>query len=384
MIKDDWLKEFPTRRIKPADGMAVTAEVWEEAHDYHRRRQRYHDLLHHGPGIVSGLEVIASDPPDSSVYILPGMAVDLRGEVIILTEPVAYDVGSAHGLLYLVLTYEESRPTADHDQEEGPRYIHSQFGVEARLTLPDTPYVELARLRRQDRESPLVDARDAEHPGPNEIDLRFRLQIGAAPQQVVSLAVSYTGGLTDAGHGRGASYLARALRRSGQQVWVDDHVPLGPGLEGYTLAYLVGRDAFQLNRDEMNALYALLQGGGTVLIESCRSGIKAGDPPADASFLDLLASMGVQLKELEPGHELLVEPYFFAAPPPGFEMPESDQSAPKVLAGEGVIFSTCDYGCLWQGERRGRPASREEIRTAMEWGSNLIAYAMARRRKERK
>jgi hypothetical protein len=384
MIKDDWLKEFPTRRIKPEDGMAVTAQVWEEAHSYHDRRQQYHDLLRHGPGIVTGLEVIASDPPDSSVYILPGMAVDPRGEVIVLTEPVAYDVGSAHGLLYLMLTYEESRPTADHEQEEGPRYVHGQFGVEARPSLPDAPHVELARLRRRDREGPLVNARDAEHPGPNEIDLRFRPGIGAASEQVVPLAVSYTGGLADAGHGRGAGYLARALRRSGQKVWVDDHVPLAPGLEGYTLAYLVGQDAFQLNRDEMNALYTLLQGGGTVLIESCRNGIKAGDPAADASFLDLLASMGVQLQELKTGHELLVNPYLFAAPPPGFEMAESGESAGKVLAGEGVVFSTCDYGCLWRGERRGRAASREEIRTAMEWGSNIVAYAVERHRKAKK
>ena len=384
MIKDDLLKEFPTKRIKPEDGMAVTAQVWEEAHDYARQRLRYHDLLRHGPGIVTGLEVIASDPPDSSVYILPGIAVDPRGEVITLTEPVAYNVGSAQGFLYLVLTYEESRPTADRDQEEGPRYVHAQFGIEARPTLPDTPYVELARLRRRDRESSLADAQDAEHPGLNEIDLRFRPETGAAPEPVIAIAVSYTGGLTDAGHGRGASYLARALRRSGQRVWVDDRVPLAPGLEGYTLAYLVGRDAFQLSRDEMNALYAFLQGGGTILIESCRNGTKAGEPPADASFLDLLASLGVQLSELKPGHDLLVEPYLFATPPAGFEVPESGQGVPKVMAGEGVIFSTWDYGCLWQGERRGRPASREEIRTAMEWGSNIVAYALARRRKEKK
>jgi hypothetical protein len=116
-----------------------------------------------------------------------------------------------------------------------------------------------------------------------------------------------------------------------------------------------------------------------VLFESCRRDVKAGDPPADASFSDLLASFGISLQELPPGHDLLVEPYLFAAPPPGFET----EGAPKVLlgmaAGGPVILSSCDYGCLWQGERRGRPASREEIRTAMEWGANLIAYALRAR-----
>jgi hypothetical protein len=52
---------------------------------------------------------------------------------------------------------------------------------------------------------------------------------------------------------------------------------------------------------------------------------------------------------------------------------------PGLKVGEGVIVSACDYGCLWQGERRGRAASREEIRAAHEWGSNLMAYAVARR-----
>jgi hypothetical protein len=194
------------------------------------------------------------------------------------------------------------------------------------------------------------------------------------------VAVSFVGG-SAAEHGQGALYLARALRGSKSHPgdlhpWADIGVPLTPGLASYTLVYLVAKGAFQLGRDEMNALYAYLQAGGTVLFESCRRDVKTSDHPADASFSDLQASFGFPLQELPPGHDLLVEPYLFAAPPPGFEM----EGVPKVLLGEAagghVILSSCDYGCLWQGERRGRAASREEIRTAMEWGANLIAYAL--------
>jgi hypothetical protein len=373
------LQEFPTRRIKPLDGLAVTAKVWEEAHDYARQLQRFHDLLRHDPGIVAGLQVIASDPPDSSVYVLPGAAVDPRGQMIVVTEPVAYDVGSVHGLVYLLLSYDESQPLPDGDQEDGPLYVHAQFGIEAATAWPDTPCLELARIRRRDRKAPLVDAKGVEHPALNEIDLRFRrapVPSQIAAQGIASLAVCYTGGLKDAKLGHGADSLARALRRSGHRVWMDDRVPLASGLETYTLVYLVGRDAFQLNRNEMSALYAFLQAGGTVLFESCRSGESSGDPAADASFLDLVASMGIQLEELQRGDDLLVEPHLFATPPPGFEI----EGPPKVLVGGGVIFSTGDYGCLWRGERRGRTATREEIRTATEWGTNLIAYAVARQR----
>jgi len=387
MTRDNLWQEFPTKRIEPVDGLAVTAAVWKEAHDYHRAQQRFHNLFSHGPGIIAGLEVSASDPPDSTLYILPGMAVDQRGETIVVTEPVAYDVGTAHGFLYLLLSHEQSRPRSSGSPEE-PLYIHAEFGIEVRSTLPDTPCVELARLRRQSRDSALLNAQDAEHPGPNEIDLRFRRVQGTVPQSIASVAVSHAGSAkgdkaSDLPHERGAIYLARALRNSLGSLdvpigSVDLGVPLAPGLESYTLVYLVGHGAFQLNRDEMNALYTYLQGGGTLLFESCRREVDGDNPPADASFSDLLASLGISCQELQPGDSLLVEPHLFAAPPPGFET----DGTPKVVVGAAaagrVVWSMCDYGCLWQGERRGRAASREEIRTAMEWGANVVTYALSR------
>jgi hypothetical protein len=411
MISREDFREFPTRRIRPEDGLAVTAQVWEAAHTYHRLRLRFHNLLRHEPGILAGLGVIASDPPDSTVYVLPGMAVDPRGETIVVAEPVAYDIGSAQGLLHLLLTYEESQSSVQTGHEDEPVYIDGRFGIVAASALPasgdsaDTAYVELARLQRKDRSDPITDARDALHPAPNEIDLRFRLEMSVSVPQIAGLAVSYTGGSTSRSHGHGVDLLARALRQSGrglrpvlwpgtgsaassasaatlpppQAVAVDDDVALAADLSSYALVYLVGQEAFQLSRDEMNALYAYLQAGGTVLVESCRRETAGDAPPADASFSDLLASMGIQLKELAGDHPLLLEPNLFAAPPPGFET----EGPPAVLVGGGVIFSTNDYGCLWQGLRRGRPASREEIRSAMDWGANLLAYAIERRKKAR-
>jgi hypothetical protein len=384
-MNNDQLQGFPTRRIKPVDGMAVTAEVWEEAHGYHRQRQRFHELLSHGAGIVSGLDVIASDPPDSAVYIQPGIAVDPEGRAIVLNEPVTYDVGhGAEGLLYVLLSYGEARPRpADPDRPDSPLYVHAEFGIEARADWPDVPCVELARIRREGRESPIFDAQDRAHPGPNEIDLRFRRDVGAVPTAIASVGISYVGGgMKDVRHSQGMSYLARAFGRSAsdrreRRLNVDHNIALGPGIERYTLLYLVGQGSFQLDRDEMEALYGYIQGGGTVLIESCRRDIAEGDPPADTSFYNLLADLGVELNELRPDHRLLTEPYLFAAPPRGFET----QGTPRVAVSEAVIFSTYDYGCLWQGERRTGSASRDEIRAALDWGCNIVAYAVKRRRR---
>jgi len=378
MFNKKILEEVPGKRIAAMDGMAVTAQVWEEAHAYHRDRQRVHDLLCHGTGIVAGLEVIASEPPDSSLYVKPGIAVDSSGESIILAGPVAYDVGTARGRLSLLLTYEESRPSIE--QEDGPYYIRAQFGIAAEPSLAKGTGVELARIHRPDGDAPILNARDAEYPGSNELDLRFRQEIQQSrpvTREAATLAVCYTSALEDTGRGHGAGRLARALRHAGHPLWVDDRVPLASDLESYTLVYLVGQDDFQLSRDEMNALYAYLQAGGTVLFESCRRGGLEGAPPADAAFFELMASMGIELAEIRPGHRLLVEPHLFAGVPPGFET----DGPPRVWVGGGAIFSACDYGCLWRGVRRGGTPSREEIRTAVEWGENLITYARARRQK---
>jgi len=299
--------ELPGRRIKPVDGMAVTARVWEEAHGYHRLHRRFHDRALHGPGIVVGLEVVASDPPDASVYVLPGVAVDPLGHLIVVPEPVAFDFGSAHGPLRLLLIYDESRPAPEADEEEGPLYVRAQFGIEVGAglspsairpigsssrhrppipTLPlrgqrdgagqvparggeDTPPslagpegVELARVWRRDREAAVRDAGDAEHPGQNAIDLRFRRSLGAAAEPTARLAVFYTGGRKELPRdrwgrgGHGTDHLARWLRSTGCQAWVDDAVSLHTGLDGVDLLYVVGRDAFQFDREEMAGLYA--------------------------------------------------------------------------------------------------------------------------------
>ena len=381
----DLFKQYPFQRIKPYDGMVVTSDVWDEAHTYHRQQQRYHNLLNHEPGILIGLEVIASDPPDSAVYIQPGIALDALGQVIVLPEALAFDLGAAQGPLYLVLSYDESQPKADEtvtpveDASDVKLLIHAQYGLEAIGTPPDLAsiYVELARINRQGSEAPITNADDQIHPALNQIDLRFRHTVGAAAQPAMRLAVCYVGQASQdesRRHGVGADVLARTLRRDRQPVWVDDAVALaGSDLNAYTLVYLVAQGEFQLTPDEMNSLYIYLRSGGTLLIESCRKAAASGS--ADPVFLDMLASFGTTLNALPADHLLLSEPNFFAAPPVGFET----NGVPSLKVGEGVIMSMCDYGCLWQGERRGQAASREEIRAAHEWGSNIIAYAAARR-----
>jgi hypothetical protein len=381
---ENLIRIYPARRVSPYDGMAITARVWAEAHGYHRQCRQLEAVFRHGPGILTGLEVIASDPPDSTLYVLPGIAIDPLGQVIVVQEPVAFDVAGAQGLLYLLLTYGESQPRMDEGDEAGPLYVHGEFGLEALLEVPQSACVELARVRHTGRAAPLVDAEDPAQPGPNEIDLRYRRQVAVAVPPVVTIAVSFLGEEPPGSmrHARGAALLARSLRRlEGVRAWVDIGVTLDDALAPYTLLYLVGLGPFELEQPHMQALYEYLQEGGTVFYESCRRDAEEGDLPADASCRELLGSLGVELSSLPDGHPLLDDPYLFAALPAGFETAEGDTLSIGGLGDdpEGVLVSSADYGCLWEGQRRSGPASREAIRAALEWGANLVTYALQHR-----
>ncbi len=373
---NDLLKEYPNKRIKPIDGMAVTAEVWEESHDFHRQSQRFHNLYSHGSGIVSGMQVIASDPADTAVYILPGVAIDSAGRTVAISEPTAYDIGrQVEGVLHLILTYGEGRPrTAGSQsmQEGAPLYVQAEFMLQALNAAPDVPHVELARVRRQGRTAALTDAKDPAHPGINEIDLRWRRQSGQTARETVGVGVFYAG-MADRRHGQGLTNLAQAISYSGPyNVAVDDNISLTAGLNDYALVCLVGQRAFQLSPDEQSALQAYAQGGGTVFLESCR---REGPPGADQSFTDLANMLGAKLAEAaKAGNPLLTKPNFFAALPAGYE------GSPALQAGGGVVLSLADYGCLWQGEQRSGPAAREEIRAALELGANILHYAVERQK----
>lgn len=372
MNSEEILQQFPAKRIKPFDGMAITAAVWDEAHDYHRRSAGLHALFSHGAGILTGLEVIASDPADTAVYILPGIAIDPLGQTIILPQPVAYDVGhEMEGLFHLVLSYGESSPkTGSGSQLDGaPTYIHNEFSISAQVTLTGAPGVELARVRRSSRESVLVNAADPVFPALDEIDLRYRREVGASPE--VKIATSYLGKVTDPRHGRGAAYMAQTLNHMGHyRVTVEDNATIGPEIVSNTLIYLVGQGDFELSDTVMTGLRNYVQRGkGTLFLESV-------DKKAEASFMKMLAAKNMKPDPIKVGSRLLTRPYYFAAPPAGYQI----ETPAGIAIAEGVILSSGNYGLVWQGQRQGQLASREEIRAAVEWAENIITYAAERRR----
>lgn len=369
MSDKELLQNYPLRRIKPENGIAITATVWQEAHHYHDQKQSLHTLFGHGAGILTGLNVIANDPADTTLYILPGVAIDPTGQAIVVAQPIVYDIGrDMEGAFSLVLSYSESYHQPGHDQSRRqPAYVQNGFSISAQPLAAEPVGVEIARLQRSRRDALIRNAHNWALPGPDEIDLRFRREVGAPP--AVRVGVCYLGDAGQARHGHGMTFLAQNLNFiSRYHVVVEDNSVLGPGLGLNTLVYLVGQGQFELSPNIMNGLYNYIhRGRGTILIESI-------DDQATASFTKFLVNKEIEPEPLEPRSGLLTHPYYFSGPPPGYDPTEET----PVKMRDGIIFSTRNYGLLWQGEHRDGPASREDIRAAVEWGGNIINYAVNR------
>jgi hypothetical protein len=346
---------FPKARIKPYDGMSITADVWAEAHDEHRKVMEAHTLNLHGYGTVCGLHVTANDPPDQYVFISAGMAVDPTGRVIVLPEPVAYDFGTAvEGELYLLLAHGERE--VEGVQRE-VKYMQNEFLVAARPTLPKRPAVELARVTLSKRGASIKNAADPAHPGVEEIDLRYRPSIEPQSKQLAPVGVVFPGEKVADVMG-GWDHLNAAARLSTAYQLVVDELPDLENLERYTLLYLAGRGRFEVGEAGINELRLYLNAGKMVILE-------AFDDEGAGALMILLSQLGIGLQRAPEDSPLYRQPYLFG------ELPEGP-GGNQVSFGEGIIFSQGQYALGWNG----RGMARADIRSAHEFGLNLLQYCL--------
>jgi hypothetical protein len=346
----------PKTRIKPYDGMSVTAEVWDQAHDEHRKMLEAHARNLHGYGTVCGLKVTANDPPDQYVFISPGMAVDPTGQVIVLPEPVAYDFGSAvDGELYLMLGRGEREVEG---VQRDVRYIQNEFVVAARPSLPKRPAVELARITLSQRGASIRAAANPEHPGPNELDLRYRRSI---EPQINKLAVV---GVVSLGEKMpelitGWDQLNAFVRRSDTYQLVIDELPELVNLSRCSLLYLAGRGRFQLDPIGQNELRIYLDSGKPIIME-------AFDSEGADSLMVVLSQMNLTLEKASESSALYRTPHLFGVAPEG-------PGGSQVSIGKQVVLSQGQYALAWTGSGM----NRSDIRSAHEFGANLIHFCLA-------
>jgi len=332
----------------------------------------------HSPGIISGLEVVECHPPAGAVLVNPGAALDREGRLIVVAEPHRMDLPfNTGGLAHIALQYREvsDSPTRLSGEEQDlPLYTLEVFSISGGKKPPAGPYLELARVQVSGAESVISGAYDWRTPTADEIDLRFREQAGHWPTQNIKIGVASmeTGSEASPVHLLGTMELIQAINSvTRSRARFAGSFDLSTGVEGCDLLIMAGRDAFTLNSAGLENLAAFLAGGGILFGESCGIGENQGQEPGafGQSFQALAEALEIAMLPVERGHSLLSAHHMFSGAPHGVGGEHS------VSSGGGMIYSQGDYGCLWNGGPPGSAATRETIRSAVEFGTNLGAYA---------
>lgn len=361
MKDNNALNLLPKLQIKPFDGMTVTAETWAQAHSEHRSKLQAHELIFHGSGIVCGLEVVANDPADQYVFISPGLAVDPAGNVIVLTEPVAFDFGNTmEGELFLVLAHGEREVAGE---QSDTRYIQNEFVIAARPGMPKRPAVELARITLSARGAAVKNAVNPAHPVIDEIDTRYRAVVKVEEKETVKVGLCHLGSTVSEDVLPGWDNLAAECRRSTPyELVIDDQLPISAGLHSYSLIYLAGTGSFKVEEKKVKILMDLLSQGKAIIAEAL-------DEAADTSFNLLFENLHVKLEPVALNNPLLKKPYCFLTAPEG-------NRGSQVLLAKKVVYSTAGYALAWNGKVNGGSGSRSDIRSAQEWGINIIDFCL--------
>jgi hypothetical protein len=157
------MRQFPCppsgsfTRVRYFTGKLLTAEDLQAEQDYHRAKCRYHNLWHHGTGIVSGLHLTLDSPSTSSgqatVHVNPGVAIDGTGEELAVCEPLSATVPADMSSCFVTLSRIEVPiapvPAVNSDLGAEASRIEERVQLEIVTGIPQNA-VELAHLERHE------------------------------------------------------------------------------------------------------------------------------------------------------------------------------------------------------------------------------------------
>jgi len=189
----------PLERLVVNDGLLLTAQLWQQAHDYHRQRQNIYYQSLHQPGIVSGLGVCLIEPPTeiAGIYkdkrwleIQPGIAIDVKGNPIVVPQPLAFRISSEAPkkdflTVYVVVEYVDPEHLINNNRQ----FIQETFRINEKTTPPEANEIELCRiLLEQGSDVELLVNTDVFNPRANNLDLRYRQQAKVRSSRQIKIA----------------------------------------------------------------------------------------------------------------------------------------------------------------------------------------------------
>ncbi len=398
MALDDIVK-FQLKRVNPFQGLVIDADIWRDAHEYHRDQQRLHILAFHNVGIIVGLEVVANKPPNLSVNIQPGMAVDPEGNIIIVATTQRYRIQTREKrTIYLIIQFREV-PSEPHQPPDSgqPTRILEAYRIQERETLPGEPHLELARINFDPADEAIRDAKYPSQAAKNELDLNFRQEAASmssprikekADQDKVSnqaqetirhptafITVGHTvlGEASKNLHVSGFRNLIRENNRLGSlEAKLEENISIDTKINRCDMIYLTGNGHFELANEQQTALSNFLKSGRFIFGEACAEvqadAASKGAKKFGIAFSQLANKLGCKLEVVQRGHPLLSAFHVFS------EVPQGAEPA-MLLEGGHMVYSASDYGCAWQGGHQAKPLLRDIIRGSFEIGANIITYA---------
>jgi hypothetical protein len=375
----------PMQRQQVRDGLLLTAERWQRAHDYQRQRQNLHYQSINQPGIVCGLgvrvipapeEVAAQYRDNRWVQIQPGIAIDLEGNPIVVPHQINFRIAtelkeSEPVTVYLVVQYRDPDCLGASPDRE---VVQETFRIDERSRPPERSEVELCRvLLRSSHQELLCTPADVFFPGYGDLDLRYRRQAQARPQGLVQIAEINSEDEDCSRNFFNLTYLLRAVEDiypSLKGAETVERVTWDEDLHLYELLYLTGQQDLSLNKHQFSKLSSYLKSGGTLLVDaSVKSTELIQSVQAIAQKLQTPLK---SLQEARRDHPLRIKPFLFSA------LPTIDGVKIQLLSGGGIILAIGNIGGSW-GLDEQLQRSRTEIRTAQELGINILHFAWKRK-----
>lgn len=419
-------------RLHISDGLSINAERWLHAHRYHRLRQNFQYQALYEPGIVYGLGVapVPAQADGRLLQIQPGVAIDIEGNPIIVRQPEEFRIESEATtgqtlLVYLVVNY------VDPDQlrrNTAVKVVQETFRIVEKLHL-DPEDVELCRIQLLPGATHIQIPVDVFHPAANQLDFRGRCYPKPYPQLQVSVGQvvddhtinnstfnnSTFTGLTDLLRSVESLYpslqtlptvqsfstktLARELTIDCQLLQIPYRVLLA--FTNLTLqrlhSYLSlgGVLLVVIDFDEANLLdllniareleLSLLEAErdqdslamATQLkteLEAIQTAINQRLAEIEQSLAPIATKLGLSLTEsgeLGEDHPLRWQPFTFS------QFPHRNGHPIHVKNWGGLVLTIGDLSHCW-GRNASPALPREVLRSAQEWGINLLHFAAQR------
>ncbi|MCW6037851.1 hypothetical protein K4A83_16450 [Spirulina subsalsa FACHB-351] len=425
----------PLERLNVTDGLLLNAELWQLAHYYHRQRQNIHYQALNQGGIVCGLGLSLIEPGGEIkaeyrdrrwLRIQPGIAIDSRGNPIIVSESLDFHLASVAEKeplwVYLVLRYVDPEKL---QWKTSPTIVRETFRLDEKTTLPTDQEVELCRILLQPGNLELSHPVDVFHPGFNQLDLRSRVQVQAKAKGFVRVAYAVQEGTREPQREEQWGELLCALPALYPALVGDPQVTAinlaQSSLEqliGYTLLSVKHQQFVKLNEAETQRLKEYVAQGGLIVVdlpawETVIDELKVIEKDLMEAIADIGDNQGLQdaknqlIQELEAiqqetSHQInqlkteaqhLVETFGVNTPNSGqldrhhplrrlpflfSQYPIVSNKPIEFLNWGGIVFIIGNLIQSW-GIDEEFAQTRESIRTNHEMGINLLHFAWWRR-----